>query len=205
MTRGVELEHPRGEGRRGRDDAQPVEDRARRRRRRGRRGAARRVEPLAGAGVAAEHPAVLERGGVHRAGGGGGDAFDLDVVLLEQAVERAPGEGAVRAAALQREVDDRAAPRSRPSGEPGRARHGGRLAGGFGGSASDVPRRCAGTARRACIRGGEISRARRAQGKKRRPHKEGVKSLRQVSYRQETYRAVEPLYKIKGLPPSQKS
>ena len=40
---------------------------------------------------------------------------------------------------------------------------------------------------------------------KKTPSEEGVKSLRQVSYRQETYRAVEPLYKIKDLPPSQKS
>jgi len=31
---------------------------------------------------------------------------------------------------------------------------------------------------------------RRRGHKKRRPHEEGVKSLRQVSYRQETYRAV---------------
>jgi hypothetical protein len=41
--------------------------------------------------------------------------------------------------------------------------------------------------------------------KKRRPREEGVKSLRQVSYRQETYRAVQPLYKINALSPSQKS
>ena len=35
-----------------------------------------------------------------------------------------------------------------------------------------------------------------ARRKKRRPHEAGVKSLRQVSYRQETYRAVKPLYEI---------
>ena len=100
---GRELEHSRGEGGRRRDGAQPVD-----------RGVGERAvetgdaepegfQPFAGAVVAAEHPAVLERRGVHRAGGGGGDAFDLDAVLFEQAVERAPGEGAVRAAALQRQ------------------------------------------------------------------------------------------------------
>ena len=40
---------------------------------------------------------------------------------------------------------------------------------------------------------------------KRRPHEEGVKSLRQVSYRQETYRAVGLLYEMNPQPPSQKS
>ena len=60
---------------------------------------------------------------------------------------------------------------------------------------------------------GELSRARALQNaagtsielKKRRPREAGVKSLRQVSYRQETYRAVEPLYEINVLSPSQKS
>ena len=57
--------------------------------------------------------AVGEDGGVHRAGGGPGDRLDLDPVLLEQPVEHAPGEGAVRPAALERQVDFNGA---RPAG-----------------------------------------------------------------------------------------
>ncbi|MCC6006894.1 MAG: hypothetical protein JJU40_04380, partial [Rhodobacteraceae bacterium] len=42
--------------------------------------------------------------------------------------------------------------------------------------------------------GNALPGASTAWHKKRRPHKAGVKSLRQVSYRQETYRAVTTLY-----------
>ena len=152
---------------------------------------------------------MLERGGVHRAGRGGGDALDLDVVVLEQPVERAPGEGAVRAAALQREVDDLLA---HGAWSPGRIpRDSAPLAPraeacGCGGGIR-FPGSWSGTAAKPC--GSRWRHRKRGKGvrmgKKRRPREEGVKSLRQVSYRQETYRAVEPLYKIKGLSPSQKS
>jgi hypothetical protein len=54
-----------------------------------------------------------------------------------------------------------------------------------------------------CERTGGSDPAGARATKKRRPHKEGVKSLRQVSYRQETYRAVQTLYEIKDLTASQ--
>ncbi|MGB7268188.1 MAG: hypothetical protein WBC90_01560 [Albidovulum sp.] len=41
-----------------------------------------------------------------------------------------------------------------------------------------------------------------AKGQKKRPHEAGVKLLRQVSYRQETYRAVTPLYAVTCRGPS---
>ena len=50
--------------------------------------------------------AIDQHGGVHRAGRGAGNAVDLQPGLLEQAIENAPGKGAVRAAALQREIDE---------------------------------------------------------------------------------------------------
>ena len=75
----AQLEQARGDGGRGRDGAQPVEHRLAEDAVEAGDAQPEGVEPLAGAGVAAEHPAVLERGGVHRAGGGGGDALDLDV------------------------------------------------------------------------------------------------------------------------------
>src|SRR5262249_29731943 len=43
--------------------------------------------------------------GVHGAGARGADAFERDALVFEQPVEYAPGEGAVGAAALQRQVD----------------------------------------------------------------------------------------------------
>ena len=49
--------------------------------------------------------AVGEGDAVHGAGAGAADAGDLEPAVLEQPVEHAPGEGAVRAAALQRQVD----------------------------------------------------------------------------------------------------
>ena len=50
-------------------------------------------------------PAVREHCGVHGARRRAGDGLDLQPRLLEQPVEHAPGEGAMRAAALQGEVD----------------------------------------------------------------------------------------------------
>ena len=64
---------------------------------------------------AALHEAADQHGGVHRAGGRAGDRLDLQPRLFEQPVEHAPGERAMRAAALQREVDeDRVASRLAP-------------------------------------------------------------------------------------------
>src|SRR5204862_3751035 len=49
--------------------------------------------------------ALRDHGGVHGAGAGGGDAVDEEAVVRQQSVEHAPGEGAMRAPALQREID----------------------------------------------------------------------------------------------------
>ena len=49
--------------------------------------------------------AVGQHHGVHGPGAGGRHALERDPLVLEQPVEHAPGEGAVGAAALQREVD----------------------------------------------------------------------------------------------------
>ncbi len=68
-------------------------------------GARTRSSALARALAAAVGQAIGQHGGVHRAGAGRADALDGDALVLEQAVEHAPGEGAVRAAALQRQVD----------------------------------------------------------------------------------------------------
>ncbi len=65
---------------------------------------------LPAAGIQARH----EGRGVHRPGAGAADTDDLEVLFLQQAVEHAPGEGAVGAAALQGEVDP----------DPGSAAHG---------------------------------------------------------------------------------
>ena len=58
--------------------------------------------------------AVDQHRGVHRAGGGAGDAVDLEPGLFQQAVEHAPGEGAMRAAALEGEVDEDGIALNRP-------------------------------------------------------------------------------------------
>ncbi len=42
---------------------------------------------------------------VHRACAGAGDAFDVDAAVFDEFIHHAPAESAVRAAALQREVD----------------------------------------------------------------------------------------------------
>jgi hypothetical protein len=50
-------------------------------------------------------PAVGQDCGVHRARRRAGNRDDAQPLFLEQTVEHAPGEGAVRAAALQRQID----------------------------------------------------------------------------------------------------
>ena len=65
----------------------------------------------------ADGHAVGHDGGVHGAGARRADALELDRLLLEQAVEHAPGEGAVRAAALEGEVDGPDPARERPGFE----------------------------------------------------------------------------------------
>ena len=64
-----------------------------------------RLERLARAGGPALLMAVDQHRRVHRAGRRAGNAVDLEPGLFEQAVEHAPGERAMRAAALQREID----------------------------------------------------------------------------------------------------
>ena len=59
---------------------------------------ARDVRPAASEAVGDHHR-------VHRAGRRAGDAFDREAPVLEDVVEHAPGEGAVRAATLKREID----------------------------------------------------------------------------------------------------
>ena len=49
--------------------------------------------------------AVRQDGRIHRAGRGAGNALDLQTPLFEQTIQHAPGERAVSAATLQREVD----------------------------------------------------------------------------------------------------
>ena len=56
-------------------------------------------------GAAAFDEPRRNRHGVYRPGAGAADPADVDRLLLEQAIEHAPGEGAVRPAALQREVE----------------------------------------------------------------------------------------------------
>jgi len=53
----------------------------------------------------AAHEAVGEHHGVHRAGAGAAQPVDEQPVVEHQALEHAPGEGAMRAAALQGDVD----------------------------------------------------------------------------------------------------
>ena len=71
--------------------------------------AAHVVPELGQRGARAVAPAGVEAADQHRriqrTGAGAGDGGEAQTVGLEQAVEHAPGEGAVRAAALQREVE----------------------------------------------------------------------------------------------------
>ena len=64
------------------------------------------LKRLTRAGSPALLMAVDQHRGVHRAGGGAGNAVDLEPGLLEQAVEHPPGEGAVGAPALEGEIDE---------------------------------------------------------------------------------------------------
>src|SRR5690606_40423921 len=81
----------------------------------------------------AAHVAVDQHRRVHRPGRGAGNAFDLQPLLLEQAVEHAPGEGAMGTAALQGQVDlQRHAPARRPGPAPAAAPGGGWATGGQG-------------------------------------------------------------------------
>src|SRR6476620_1070768 len=49
---------------------------------------------------------VGEHDRIDGAGARSGDALEFEPAFLEQAIEHAPGEGAVAAAALQRQIDD---------------------------------------------------------------------------------------------------
>src|SRR5271156_1701435 len=73
-----------------------------------RRGACSRPESLQAfpslGGAAARHP-VGERDRVHGAGTGAADRLDANSLVPEELVENTPGEGTVRAAALQRKFD----------------------------------------------------------------------------------------------------
>ncbi len=62
-------------------------------------------EPLARFVRSATGEAVRQHDRVHRAGRRAGDALDAAAAVHEQLIEHAPGEGAVGAAALQREVE----------------------------------------------------------------------------------------------------
>src|SRR5262249_28303603 len=49
-------------------------------------------------------PAIGQHGGIHRPGRGAGDGLDAEKRLLKQAVEDAPGKGAMRSPALQGKI-----------------------------------------------------------------------------------------------------
>ena len=66
--------------------------------------------------TAAFSQARRERHGVDCAGAGAADPADVDGLLLEQAIEHAPGEGAMRAAALQREIETLLSPKGNQGG-----------------------------------------------------------------------------------------
>jgi hypothetical protein len=54
-------------------------------------------------------PAIRQHGRVHRAGRGSGNAGNLKPWLFKQPVENAPRERAVRASALERQIDQHGA------------------------------------------------------------------------------------------------
>ena len=62
------------------------------------------LQRLARAGGATRRVAVDQHGGVHRPGGGAGDAVDAQPLLFEQAVQHAPCKRPMGAPALQREI-----------------------------------------------------------------------------------------------------
>src|SRR5690606_5533556 len=63
------------------------------------------AQRLTGTLAATLEEAVREHDGIHGTGTGAADAFETDARILQQRVERAPGEGAVGASALQGQVD----------------------------------------------------------------------------------------------------
>ena len=64
-----------------------------------------RPELGAGGGAAAFGEPRRNRHGVYCAGAGAADPADVERVVLQQAIEHAPGEGAMRPAALERQVE----------------------------------------------------------------------------------------------------
>ena len=62
-------------------------------------------EPLARLFAAAARKTVGEHHRVHGAGGRAGHARDMDAAVFQQMIDHAPGEGAMRAAALKRQID----------------------------------------------------------------------------------------------------
>jgi hypothetical protein len=64
-----------------------------------------RGERLARRVAAAARQTAGEHHGIHRAGRSGADALEGDALVLEEAIEHAPGEGAMRTTALEGEVD----------------------------------------------------------------------------------------------------
>ena len=60
---------------------------------------------FAGAVASAAHQPLRQADGVHRPGAGAADTLEAELAVFEQRVEYAPGEGAVRAAALQGKID----------------------------------------------------------------------------------------------------
>ena len=62
-------------------------------------------QPVARALASVERKAIGEHDGVYAAGAGGGNAVEADALVFQQAIEHAPGEGAVTAAALERQID----------------------------------------------------------------------------------------------------
>jgi hypothetical protein len=61
-----------------------------------------------------------EHGSVDRPGARRADAVERDALFLEQAIENAPGEGAMRASALERKVDQLEVGRAARPDDPGR-------------------------------------------------------------------------------------
>src|SRR6516162_1428858 len=71
----------------------------------GARGCPESLQAFASLGGAAARHTVGERHRVHRAGAGAADGLDANSLVLQELVERTPGESAVGAAALQGELD----------------------------------------------------------------------------------------------------
>src|SRR5215472_1627403 len=63
------------------------------------------VERGAGADGAALEKTLRQHGNIDGADAGAADPLDGEAIVLEQAIEHAPGEGAVGAAPLERKID----------------------------------------------------------------------------------------------------